>query len=226
MLDWDEPSTWDDAYQTRRHVADAYEPVILRYHRQVMWHTLERQAEGLMRLLKLDAGSKIILVGAAYGWTAEILKQMLPGIVVICTDTSVLVHSRKHLTEQAEIEYQLEKAGGSLTWVQDFQDFKPRSREIIFNEDLKTPASRAIMRQGLSIDWIVSESVIDCLEDVAVLELAENMRLVTCKVAHLTTSPRNGRDRPPGYNWKTAEGWKEFLGTDRIIPTGDFRTIL
>ncbi len=228
MNDWDDPVTWDDAYRSRYPIPGQYEPLILRYHRHALWPTLTRTAEGLARLLELISASKIILVGSGYGWTAEILKDMLPGIAINCTDTSKVIQARKDTTEQIEIEHQFQDCGADLDLVHKFCDFKPRARERIYNEKLDTPASRAVMRQGRDFDWIISENVLDCMGDGEAVTLAGHMRSTVMggKVAHIITPPRENREIPKGYNLKSVEDWKELLPRDYFIPAGAFRVMV
>lgn len=222
MLDWDDPVTWDDAYKSRYPIPGQYEPLVLRYHRHALWPTLKRNASALVRLLELGASSNIILVGAGYGWTAEIIKGLVPGIAINCTDNSKVIQAKKFTSEQEEIEERLRACGADLSHLPNFCNLRPRAQELIYDENMVTPASRAIMRQGRNFDWIISENVLDCMEDGEAITLAGHMASTVMggKVAHVITQPREGREPPDGYNFKSAEDWKKLLPEHHFISAG------
>lgn len=208
--------------------------VRLHYHRAVMRPLAFQQADALVAALNLTVDSRIVLVGAGFGWSMERFQQL--GILnVVGTDTSPYIQNNKSTTETTELRQEISRTGldpdaaRGATLLARYLDGGTRTALAtrILNETLSTNQSRQNVRGALggNPDWVISEEVISTLTDAEATTLSNNMRGMpgNVSVAHLTTTTRDGQD--PAYNWKTLEQWKTLLPNDTFIETGTYRVL-
>lgn len=237
---------WGGAFPNWRQVK-------LHYHRHVMLPVCDARAGNLVTALGLTAADSLLLVGAGFGWLAERLKRRVPGLTVVCTDTSPWVHAEKHNVETAEIDA-IVRAAGLLpgtgkykTAMTVLDDRGPRAREVVEDLDvLKAPVRRTLVRKYGPFTWALTETLLLWLTDAEALELDRAMHAVAPKVVHMVTPFFAGFDddppEPNPWNWKHLEGdattraslealewysttsWKTLLPDSTIVSTGRLRT--
>lgn len=211
---------------------------------RVSEHTAQRIINGL----NLSSSSNLLYVGSTFGWTAEHIKRLKPGISVTCVDNAGWVQSVKDEDEAGEIEACMDKDGITGKWRQILMDeclMGPRATEVLLEEDCLSRGSRQRVRnKGGTFSHIVT-NVLKWLTDVECVELSEalwDMSVMSAPVSHLVTQYSDQaaeRGEPdPVLNWKrlnttepvvkrlsdqlwyTTNSWKALLPSDTIIGTG------
>ena len=168
--------------------------VRLHYHRSVMVPTLQNRWDKLIPdILPIRADDLVVLVGAGFGWGAEILKQKT-GARVIGTDISDWIESVKNTSEEAEIDACIRKVGldpetgRGLEIKRKYLVPGPRCKVTVLNEDLATEAGRTNLLRivGRQPDWIITEDFIQTFsEDEAKTFHVELGKIKGAKVVHL-----------------------------------------
>ena len=241
LKDWNLPETWDAAYSIGAegdtgHSGSRSE-VKLGYHRRVMLPVCRNRAIGIAQALGwIPPGPSIVIVGAGFGWTAEVLEEM--GFTrVVGIDLSTYIQGRKDGTEEADIDGRITGvglnpgAGEGAALKARFFDGGARTRASrgVRNEDGATGGSRNRIRQALglsgsqSVDWGLSESVLESLTDAEALQGSSIAHQYCTSVAHYVVTLREGNHS--GYNWKTLEDWKTLIPADSFIEAGTFRVL-
>lgn len=188
--------------------------------------------------LALSETSRIVVVGAAFGWEIEVLRELLPGVAVVGTDTSPWIHATGGQSETTEIRAALVAAGLDAAAGQGREialavdDGGPRMRESVLDEDLASGASRSrvLAEIGGTCDWAISSHVLTWLDDAEAVTLSSRMGRLGGQVAHVvrpfsTEKAAEAGEPPPVWNWKTGAAWKALLPKDTIItdsPWGTF----
>ena len=212
IVDPADPGVWANAYQiglpqNRR--------VRLGYHRATMMGVARAHAKGLQKALNLTLNSRIVLVGAGFGWTVEAVKETWPTAKIAAVDISAWVHTEKDKRETADYRVALQAAGldpdggPGANLLADMDDGGPRARVTILNEDLASTQSRQRVKQWLSenaVDWAITEEVLPWLDDAECQALSNRMHGLATNVAHLLTpylpNKRQAEEPPPIWNWK------------------------
>lgn len=147
------------------------------------------------------ADQKILIVGAGFGWIAEMW--MESGISSICAvDTSTWIQSNK--AENAVID--------------------------IYDYDVMSSQGVAAIKQVLNvapedkIDLCVTEDLIYSYTDQECVALAEQLRTFCSRIVHYTSrgpqKPENFTPELSKYNWKLGAEWKQLLSPDQILMIG------
>lgn len=170
--------------------------VRLHYHRSVMIPILQNRWDKLIPdILPILADDLVVLVGAGFGWGAEILKQKT-GARVIGTDISDWIESVKDTSEEAEIDTCIRKVGlepgteRGLEIKQKYFILSPRCRMTILNEDLATEVGRKNLFKvlGKKPDWVITEDFIQTFSDDEAKIFDVELRKIKAKeqVVHLS----------------------------------------
>ena len=187
----------------------------------------------------LSASDEILIIGAGYGWVAEKIEELLPGIRVVATDNSAFFNGNKGESDEQEIRGRMISQGldpdGADAWRFDrLTDRQPRAKHhTLLNEDGLSGGSRAQIRQARNkndFDWAVSENVLPWLFDNECTGLSSAMHQMAPNVAHLVTpwmaDKASGNEPEPKWNWKLiepdpaypdVEDWKTLLPNDTIV---------
>jgi hypothetical protein len=187
-------------------------------------------ANVLIVALNLQPADSLLIVGAGFGWTIEVLES-LGFTAILGIDTSDYVQTAKTLDDETVIDAAL-IAGGLNPLLGDGANIKanahspgPRTRcsRGIPNEDIGNGASRGRVRQFLGVagnDKIVtgiSEQVFDGLTDAECVTLSDRMNDVCDRVVHFVTDAT--RENDGVWNLKTLEGWKTLIPGDEFLDT-------
>ncbi len=216
--------------------------VRLQYHRRATIPFRRGWAEKLVAGLALKSTDVVVHVGAAFGWTAERVEKLVPGIMIACTEPSPWVHLAKDETETAEIEAALADAGilpvmsryGEV--MARLTDGGTRARRVIENEDVSSGAARARLKKKYgAFTWAVTDNVLPWLTDAEAADLDAAMHKLAPQVAH-QVSPYDHRydDKPPEpfqvLNWKhlqvTGTGVKDELWAQPWYTVSNWQTLL
>ncbi len=187
--------------------------VRLQLHRKVCMAFRRGWAEKLVAALGLKSGDVVALIGATFGWTAEEIEKLVPGITVVCVDTSSWVASAKGETELAEIEAVLADVGilpvmsryGEV--MARLHDGGMRARRAIENEDIATGKGRANLKNKYgNFTHAVTDNVLPWLTDAEAVDLDAAMHKLAPNVAHqVSVYDHRYDDKPEPFqvlNWK------------------------
>lgn len=174
--------------------------VRLHYNRAVLLPWCRRRAARLVTTLGLRPGDKVVIVGAAFGWTVEELRAR--GIDAIGTDTSAWVHSVKDTSERPEIEDAVRAVGvdpaspdGAALVDRIVGDDGPRCRVTVMDADVALLDHRLLVIAALggTPSWVISESVLESLTDDEARALSDGMNALGTNAAHVVLPPHVDR---------------------------------
>lgn len=216
---------------------DGYNPdvrseVRLGYNRAVMYPICQQRAAGLQQALAYSASTRLVVVGAGFGWTIEALRALGIGSTgkIVGTDTSAYIHNNKGLTDLTEVQTRITSVGlttalgEGLTLVNRLATAGARSLVAadILNE--ATPANNAARTRirsavGAAGYEVLTESVLESLTDAECVSLSNGWHAATTgRIAHYVVTTRDGNQ--PGWNWKTLAQWKALLPNDTFVEAG------
>lgn len=236
LYDWSTKGAFDAAYdfsgEPDGHPSDRPE-VRLHYHRSVMMPYATTVAHGLVAALGWGATTRVVVVGAGFGWTVEVLRTLGLGRVV-GIDTSSYVQSRKTQPEDDEVRASIIRAGldpassRGAELLARHSDGLPRSRVAsdLANENLTTGASRARVRQimGSQSFEVLTESVLESFTDAEAQQVSAFAHSATSgRVSHYIFPRAEGNFLP--LNWKILEEWKALIPADSFIEAGTWRVL-
>lgn len=210
-------------------------PIRLHYHRATLYPAAQRRAAKFAELFGWTAGSRVVIVGAGFGWTMEALEEILPSIIVLGTDTSAYVQAQKNNSEEAELREAIVATGldpdsgegaDKLSALLGSNGPRARLAARILNENLLTRGSRRRVRTAvgaINCD-VVTENVLESLADAEAQEFSAALHGLTGGlVAHYVTPLLSDHLQDEGYNWKLLEDWKALIPTDTWVEAGTFR---
>jgi hypothetical protein len=191
----------------------------LSYNRASMMPYCERRADKLVEIFNWPLDTKILIVGAGFAWTAEILETKYNYTNIITTDTSDWIQSNQNESEESEVDAAitavgLDPASGvGLTKKNRLHTPGNRRRHSrnIEDESLSNTGSRNRIKAILGdIDTAISEEVVTVLDDNEVLNIADWIERINAnmQIIHLTTELLPNTDQDPRYNWKVLADWK------------------
>ena len=190
--------------------------VRLQLHRKVTMAFRRGWAEKLVPALDLKSTDIVAHIGSTFGWTAEEIDKLVPGITVACVDTSSWVASAKGETELAEIEAVLADVGILPVMARYGEVFArltdggTRARRAIENEDVATGKGRANLKAKYgNFTWAITDNVLPWLTDAEAVDLDSAMHKLALNVAHQVSAyDHRYDDKPEPYqvlNWKHLE---------------------
>ncbi len=244
LKNWDLKETWDTAYNFGAESLDGHpntrDEVRLHYHRSIKRPDADIHAARLATALGwTPPGPTIVIVGSGFGWTVEALED-LGFDRVVGIDVSSYINDNHDGTEEAEIEAEIAAVGldpatgrGAELKARHFDGGnRGRSSRGVKNEDGRTPGSRRRIRIALGldgntgvVDWGVSESVLESLDDAEAIEAADWGHQYSANVAHFVHTLRPDGNQDAGFNWKTLEDWKLLLPTDTFVEATTYRVL-
>jgi hypothetical protein len=191
-------------------------------------------AANLVREFAFPTDTKILFVGAGFGWTIEILENSFNYVNILGTDTSQYILDNQDSNEDAEIAEAMAKVGLDASRGEGLRKRanirtagkRRRCAKPIENEDLLSVASRNRVKTKLggSVDVAITEEVLTCLEDAEAATLSASMNTLAPQVIHLTTELQEaGQDSE--YNWKSIDDWKALLPADTIASLNTWRVV-
>lgn len=223
---WATKTDWDTAYDVGVELdghPNTRPEVRLSYHRAVFIPWFRWAMPKLVAALNLQPSQRIALIGCGFGWGIEVLNEM--GFAnVVGTEPSAYIQANKASTEEADIDAKIVSVGltpasgeGAVLKAKLF-DGGTRSRAAanVLNEDLATTQSRRRLRDFFgTLDWIITEGVVESLTDAEAQTLSTRARQVTnAQIAHRITVPATAGT----YNPKTTLAeWKAVLPNDICV---------
>lgn len=203
--------------------------ITLHYNRYSMLPDLQRRADFFISHLGLTTSDRILIVGAGFGWTVEILQER--GYNAVGTDISDYIFSTKDTSEDAEIAAAIQAVGLDPTQGEGLLHFQrlgggagPRTKTSkLLKEDSSTNASRNRVKSALGgfPTVAISEDVVTSLTDAECASLHNFIQRYddTTRVVHFLTELAN--PNPPFlFNSKTLAEWKAVFPTSTIIADG------
>lgn len=179
----------------------------------------QHRAAKLVELFAWPVDTNILIVGAGYGWTAEVLETVYGYTNIVTTDTSPHVQSTQDTGEEAYVNAAITAVGldpatgvGATKKAQLYSP-GPRRRHSrdVKNESLSNNGSRNRIRNVLgSVSVAISEDVATVLDDTEVIQVASWISAVDTltQVIHLVTELQPASNQNPVFNWKTLADWK------------------
>lgn len=213
---WDTKADWDASYafgaEPEGH-PNTRPQIRLNYHRSVMLPLAKLRAGKLAKAFNwVPPGPSILFVGAAFGWTPEVLESW--GFDrVIATDISPYVQAHQDGTEEADIDEAIRLAGLSPSVGEGLEkkrhlfDGQPRTRLSggILNLDINVKRSRETIGP---VDVVVTESVLEDMSFKDASLLDKSCRELSSNVVHYITT------RPPR---RALTQWRKLLPHSRFI---------
>lgn len=203
--------------------------IVLHYNRYSMLPELQRRADFFISHLGLTTSDRILIVGAGFGWTVEILQER--GYNAVGTDISDYIFSSKDTPEDDEIAAAISAVGLDPTQGEGLLHFQrlgggagPRCKTTkLLREDSASNPSRNRVKTALGgfPTVAITEDVVTSLTDAecASLHTAIQRYDNTTRVVHFLTELAN--PNPPFlFNSKTLQQWKAVFPTSTIIADG------
>ncbi len=191
--------------------------VLLQCHRRAyeLGNITKPDAVKLLQTLKLTSAHNILLVGATFGWLAEVLIAL--GISVTCIEDSTWVQSVKDTDEAGDIEAALDLAGVTSDHAMRQQFFDkliagPRAREVILDEDGMTRDSRQRIRNKGTFTHIITKNVLAWRHDDECVALSDALHQINAlaQVVHFVAGYDDksamAPEPEPVLNWKRVVG--------------------
>lgn len=207
--------------------------VRLTYARYHVLPELRRRWAWLVPALGLTPTSSIALIGAAYGYSLEVLAEDHGITRVVGTEPTTGLRTKMAQSEDADVQAAIEAVGLNIASGDGLRLYnalrdrpgQPRSPKAadVLNEDLSSSQSRtrlrnALLAKGGSSGWqVITENVLTVLSDSEATTLASRARSLNgiSRLIHLVSTTADGNIA--GYNWKTATQWKALLPLDTIV---------
>ncbi len=245
-VDWDTKETFKNTYRGRALVdADrvVFPPVYIHFNRVMQKPSSDRQRDRLIKALQLTSTSSIVLIGGAFGWTADSFQEMWPGFDIAVTDTSLVVQNEARATDEAEITAAIIAAGhdpktgdGAKILAKYASPGRNRAIQTVIAEDSMTKQSGTLVKARLTNapDWIVTTGILSDLSDTEAVALDTKLRntYAPASIAHVVTMLRTNDPEeidPPNpmrefqsaraaqMNLKNLAAWKALLPKARVI---------
>ena len=208
--------------------------VRLNYHRAVMLPICQHRADFLVSHFAWPTNTNILIVGAGFGWTAEILETQYGYTNIVHTDVSPWIQDNQDTSEEAEVDAAITSAGldpatgrgAELKARLHTSGNRRRHSRSIENEDLGNQGSRNRIRNILGdISVGITESVLESLSDAEMLDISDRVDKINANIdrIHLVVTTRPGNN--PGYNWHTLAEYKSLLPTDTFVSIGDWKVL-
>lgn len=212
--------------------------VYLHYNYCVLKRLMQKKAAMYQRLFKLNPSTKMLIVGAGYGWATELLDAD-----AISTDTSTYIHNSKTTCECLDIKAAIMKVGLDPNRGEGLEVFNkisasgrnclcggesntvPRCAVPLINETLTTVESRERLKTAsFTPDLIITEYVLSCLTDEEIINFNTAIKdiggvEVIHSIAHLGDGNREKElsVRNQIFNWKTLTEFKEMLPGEKFL---------
>lgn len=224
-VDIHNPSLWEMNYLTPLpHDME----VCLHYSRAGRFDNFRILACSYIEALNLTSTSKILIIGAGYGFTQEWLEKLVPGITVVSTDISDYIQKTKQESETISLKEAMSKIGieeGSLRWnnilkgVPDHSGPKARVSIYPFNISEITDHKKIKEKAGLTnqkFTWGITEQVFPWLTDKEAIQMNEASLKICSKTCHFLTEFifTQGKEPEPIWNWKWARDTDEPTRSD------------
>jgi len=238
IQDWTLQSTWDNAYKIK---ADARigdgrgsrgpreTRLYTHYHNFALKNSASLRMQQLVTKLNIVTGSRIVVIGAGFGWSVEWLNAN--GYIAIAVDPNQYLITKAPTSEEPEITTLIESTGrdknelridvhgdGKEKPILDIlvrQDGK-RTSETLIDEEMKNNGSRKAVHNVISknMDYVITENLLSTLSDAELITVAQNLDSfkklqANVPIIHLDTWTDESQD--PDYNWKTGAEWRTFF---------------
>ena len=200
-----------------------------------MPYAINRAAK-LVELFAWPLNTKILIVGAGYGWTAEVLETQYGYTDIVTTDTSPHVQATQDQSDETEVNDAITAVGldpnqgegaakKSNLWT---PGNRRRHSRPIKDERLNNGGSRNRIRNVLGgVDVAISEDVIATLDDSEVVQMAGWVDAVDTlsEVIHMTTELYPDANQNPIFNWKTLAAWKLLVPSHTFVSLNSWEVL-
>ena len=196
----------------------------LHYNRYVLFPEILRRAQYFIQQFGLTPASRVLVVGAGFGWTAEALVSL--GIPAIGTDTSTYIQNNKAVSEDVEIRDAIAAVGldpmsaAGLSHFNRLRGDGIRTRANVMAEDHATNASRNRVKNALGgITLCITEDLVTSLTDSECATARAFLEKFGVPMCHFVTEFAN--PNPPfNFNSKSLEAWKATFPADSVVADG------
>lgn len=240
VVSFDTKADYDAAYRLR--AEDGHpgtrQRVKLNYHRAVMYPLCEARATALVNHFAWPTTTRILVVGAGFGWLAEALETNHGYSNVITADVSSWIQSAQDTDEEADVDAAISAvgldpaSGEGLALKNQLHTPGNRRRHSrpIEDESLRNQGSRNRIRSLLGdINVGISEDVLPTLSDAEILDVSSDIDAINQAVQieriHLVhvLDPTGNQDA--GYNWHTLAEYKALLPNDTFMAIGSWEVL-
>jgi hypothetical protein len=230
VVDWNTRASWDASYDIGGEPwghPNTRPEVRLHYNRFTMEKAIKKRCDRMLeRVPRFAQARDILIVGGGFGWAAEHFRDL--GRNVVVTDISVWILDTQRETEEDDLNSYIIAAGqdpftfemigpdGKMHRPLDLWGRSVKAKGDVVDEDLSTPGSRAAVRNMSPTDIVLTEGVLDGLEDpLPFIENIEQYRQNPSVVPiHFVAALREGEnpfDRNAGWSWRTPTEWRTLL---------------
>jgi len=243
IQDWTLQSTWDNAYKIKADelIGDGKgsltNPLRTHYHNFIVKNAVGRTMQRLVAKLNIVIGSRIVVIGAGFGWSVEWLNAN--GYIAIAVDPNQYLIDKAPTSEETEITTLIDAKGrdkNELRIDPSDQIEKPlldilvrqdgkRTSETLIDEDMKNNGSRRAVWNQLSknMDYVITENMLSTLSDAELIDVADNLDKfkklqANVPIIHLDTWMDTSGRFDTGYNWKTGPEWRAFFDNTLNLP--------
>lgn len=235
---WDTKADWDAAYEVNvEPEGTTGRPAVkLHYNRYAFVAFHRRRILAVAQALGWTSATRLVVAGAAYGWSLETLIDELGFAQVLAVDTSAYTNANLTTNEDADVAAAITAvglnpaSGEGLTLFNRFRDgggARSRKATLVLNENLASNASRNRVRNRMGAPHtyeIFTEDMLTSLTDSECQQASQNAHQVSSgRVSHLVTTLQFGGGA--GYNWKSLEEWKALIPADVFIEVESYRTL-
>ena len=244
IQDWTLQATWDAAYKIKadERIGDGKgsltNPLRTHYHNFIVKNAIGRTMQALVIKLGIVTSSRIVVIGAGFGWSVEWLNAN--GYIAIAVDPNQYLIDKSFTSEEGEITTLIVSKGrdtnesridvhgdGQTKPLLDIlvrQDGK-RTSETLIDEEMKNPGSRKAVHSaiGKNMDYVITENMLSTLSDAELIDVASNLDKfkklqANVPIIHLDTWLDTTGRFDTGYNWKTGPEWRAFFDTVLNLP--------
>lgn len=234
LYDFSSKAAWDALYEIGAegawgHPASRAE-VNLNYHRFVLMPVIREHAKQLRTALGWTNATPLIVVSPGFGWIMEALGET--GMVsVVGATTAAYIQNEKGSNEDADVRAAVEAVGLTTTSGDGLTLFTvlrgdggPRARRAatILNEELRTAASRNLVKAGLGTSGpvivLTYDGFLNAHDDASAVALAADLRRVPSStvVHHVYRTWLNG---------KSLADWKALIPQDLFVEHGTWQVM-
>lgn len=196
LHDWNDPATWDNAYEVRRLSTGAIDA---HYERDSsLYSAAMGKAAKIVAALNLQPAHKVGIIGCGYGWIANNIA-LIAGCTVAAVDTSTYIQSGKLANADIEII----------------------NADVSSNNGRNQVKQALGITGNNKADFIITEDVITDLTDAECQQLSTFLHNLSDNVVHWTSVLQPEKiasgHQDPSYNWKSIADWKALLPNDLFI---------
>lgn len=203
--------------------------VLLHYNRKWLKPTyIDPRWDAIVPLVGLTAADHVVIAGSAYGWSAERVLELVPGINIVNVDISDYIEAEKDSDDTAEVAGAITAAGLDPASGRGLEIMNMwaspgvnKAQTVVLKEEMKTVQSRNAVRQALGNNiptYVFTEDMIQEFTDQEIAEWVTELDKLTSTVKiHVMSSVM----LDVGGTIRTAQDIRNLTGHRVIVSTSE-----